>query len=194
MACEGEIKSAPRAPKAMGFMRFLNLEFMPGFKHCRKNSLEAPHGCQKASWQMGCNFMTWCKGWEEKPAWHVTAPVPPSTHPALQHSPWAAGPPCPAREALPEKLSWQVAIDPTKCCCKQSLTAWSVSRMKLRFIEIPLLKSQGYLSEFSGSPFAWRQDCADAQSLPFLFLQQQTLFFLKTRRVKPSETKTYVRG
>lgn len=106
----------------------------------------------------------------------------------------AAGSPCPTREVLPEKLSWHVAIDLTKCCCKRSLAAWSVIRMKLRFIEVLLLTSQEYLSEFSRSPFAWRQGCADAQSLPFLFLQQQTLFFLKTRRVKPPETKTYVRG
>lgn len=128
MACEGEIKSAPRAPKAMGFMRFLNLEFMPGFKHCRKNSLEAPHGCQKASWQMGCNFMTWCKGWEEKPAWHVTAPVPPSTHPALQQQPLSCWPTLPSKGGAPRETllaggywSHQVLLQTIPYCmvCKQ---------------------------------------------------------------------------
>lgn len=155
--------------QATGFLRFLGLEFMPRFKHFRKNSLEAPRGCQKASWQMGCNSMTWCKrvGGHACSACHG-----PDASLHSRCSSAAAlllGPPCPARRTLPEKLSLHAAIDLNKRCCKWSLTAWSVIRMKLRFIEVPLLKGQGYLSEFSGSSFAWWQVCADPQSPPFYF-------------------------
>lgn len=57
----GGKKERSMCTQVTGFLRFLGLEFMPGFKHFRKNSLEAPRGCQKASWQMGCSSMTWCK-------------------------------------------------------------------------------------------------------------------------------------
>lgn len=125
---------------------------------------------------MGCNSRTWCKGGRR--SLHG-----PSTHTALQQQPLCCWLTLPGKGNTPRETLLACAIDLAKCCCEPSLTAWSVSRMKLRFIEVPILKIQGYLSEFSGSPFAMRQDCAGAQSLPFLFLQQQTLFFMKTRKL-----------
>ena len=153
--------------QATGFLRFLCLEFVPGL--FRENSLEAPRSSQKASRQMGCNSMPWC----ERAGGHgCSACRGPDASPRWRCSSAAAmllGPPCPARAVLPEKLSLPPAIDLAKRCCKWSLMEWSVIRMRLRFIEVPFLKGQGYLSEFSGSPFAWQQDCADPQSLPFYF-------------------------
>lgn len=125
----------------MGFLRFLSLEFMPGFKHFRKNSLEAPHGCQKSILADGLQLHDLIQGvgGEACTACHGPDASQHSHCPSAPAS--AAGSPCPARKALPEKLYWHVAIDLAKCCCKRSLTAWSVMRMKLRFIEVPLLKS-----------------------------------------------------
>lgn len=57
----GGKKGCSMCTRTMRFLRFLCLEFMPGFKHFREDSLKAPRGCQNASWQMGCNTMTWCK-------------------------------------------------------------------------------------------------------------------------------------
>lgn len=112
----------------------------------------------------------------------------------LSSSSHTAGPTLPSKgEHFQSNTPCIDPIDPTKHCCKWSPTAWSVIRMKLRFIEVPLLKSQGYLPEFSGSPFAWQQDCGDPQSSPPYFCSSR-LFFLKTRRAKPTETKTLIRG
>lgn len=61
MVCEGGGKRVLHVYPSLRFLRFLCLEFMPGFKHFREDSLEAPRGCQNASWQMGCNSMTRCK-------------------------------------------------------------------------------------------------------------------------------------
>lgn len=149
---------------SLRFLRFLCLEFMPGFKHFREDSLEAPRGCQNASWQMGCNSMTRCKqvGGHGCAACHG-----PDTSLRSECSPAAAvllGPPCPARGTIPEKLSLHAVVDLTKHCCKPSLTVWSVIRMKPRFFEALFLKGQEYLSDFRGPPFAWQQDCVDPQS------------------------------
>lgn len=141
-----------------------------------------------------CNSMTWCK----RVGGHACSVCHgPDTSLHFHCSSAAAvllDPPCPARGMLPEILSLHAAIDLTECCCKWSLTVWSVIRMKLRFIEVPLLKGQGYLSEFSGFPFAWWQDCADPQSPPFYFHRSRLFSSWRLGGQSPPKQKPSSRG
>lgn len=53
---------------------------------------------------MGCNSMAWCKEWEERPAWRVTALASGGHHPnllTLPTLPCSPCPPCPALQQQP---------------------------------------------------------------------------------------------